>query len=121
MLLFKSKIDETIFSFCNYFFVSISLYAQNEYLISVNNKLGNKLPYASISWGKTNGISANEKGVAKISNTDQIDTIYASSVGYPIKTLRLKDLPRNGDTILVMLSEQTANLSPITVFCKRKN
>ncbi len=100
------------------FFVSISLYAQNEYLISVNNKLGNRIPYASISWGKTNGVSANEKGVAKISNTAQIDTIYASSVGYPIQTLRLNDLPRNGDTILVILSEQTSTLPPITVFAK---
>ncbi len=102
------------------FFLWLPSFAQNEYLISVKNKLGDRISYASISWGKSTGVSANEAGVVRISNTTPIDTIYASSVGYPIQTARLAQLPRKGDTLLVILSEQTAFLPRITVFAKQK-
>lgn len=100
--------------------LSISLFAQNEYLISVKNKLGGRISYASISWGKATGVSTNETGIVRISSIAPIDTIYASSVGYPIQTSSLNDLPRIGDTILVILSEQTAALPPIIIFAKEK-
>lgn len=102
------------------FFLSVSLFAQYEYLVSVHNKLGNKIQYASISWGKTTGISANESGIAKISSTSPIDTIYTSSVGYPIQSFLIKDLPRSGDTICIMLFEQNDFLPHITIFSKEK-
>jgi hypothetical protein len=107
-------------SFLFFFFISISLLAQYEYLISVHNKLGNKIQYASISWGKTTGVSANESGIAKISSTSPIDTIYASCVGYPIQSFLLNNLPRSGDTIRIVLFEQSAVLPPITIFSKEK-
>jgi hypothetical protein len=107
-------------SFLFFFFLSVSLFAQYEYLVSVHNKLGNKIQYASISWGKTTGISANESGIAKISSTSPIDTIYASSVGYPIQSFLIKDLPRSGDTIRIVLFEQNDFLPPITIFSKEK-
>lgn len=107
-------------SFLIFFFVIVSVNAQSQYLISVRNKLGYGIPYASISWGKITGISANSIGFAKISNSSVIDTIYVSSVGYPIQTLRIKDLPITADTILVILSEQTVSLPPLTVFAKEK-
>ncbi len=108
-------------NFCLFIFLlSISSFAQNEYLISVKNKLGERLSFASISWGKSTGVSTNETGIVRISTTAPIDTIYASSVGYPIQPSKLVELPRKGDTLLVILAEQTASLPPITVFANEK-
>jgi hypothetical protein len=105
------------FILCNSFFAL----GQNEYLFSVKNEKGEKLPYASISWGKgSKGISANENGFAKIVSVNLIDTIHASSVGYPIKHLIISELQKIGDTLNITLIQQKNILPPITVFSNEK-
>lgn len=110
-----------IYLFFYLFLVSYSSISQYNYLFVIENKNGDRLPYASISWGRSNGVSANEHGIVKFSSSNLIDTIYASNIGYSVSTTTIENLEKVNDTLRILLEFDQPFLPPITLFSKEKN
>jgi hypothetical protein len=106
------------------FFISFIFYqnnfAQYNYIFSVINNKGVVMPYATIYWGKTSGISANENGVALINSNNAIDTFYITNVGHNQVIHTINNSQKNSDTIKVLLTELNIDLPPITIFANFK-
>jgi len=106
--------------FCLILFFNICN-AQNRYILKINNNEGKFLPYASISWGKFNGITANQYGIVEIEANLIIDTITVSCVGYIQKDFTIRSFEKNQDTIQLYLNNQESILNPVIVFSKEKS
>jgi len=101
-------------------FVLAASYGQYEYLLSVKDKKGVQLPYASVSWGGAAGISANESGFVKISSIKPIDTFFISNIGHIPLTVATSDVSRVRDTLLFLLAQEQALLPPVIVISHQR-
>lgn len=112
-----------LFRFLIIFFLYINqAYSQqNQYHFIIKNKDNQRLPYASISWFKSAGFSANEMGVLSISSNTPIDSIVVANIGYRTLYTPIKYLEKINDSFLVTLSSQESELPPITIFSGKKN
>lgn len=94
--------------------------SQNKYHFIIQDKAKDRLPYASLSWFKAAGFSANDAGVVSVTADTPIDTVIVSTIGYKTLYASINDLEKRNDSFVITLAPQESFLQPVTNFSAKK-
>ncbi|MBS1640546.1 MAG: hypothetical protein JSR12_10865 [Bacteroidetes bacterium] len=97
-----------------------SLIAQQRYNFVISSITGERLPYASILWGKANGLSCNEQGICSFTSITKIDSFVFSNVGYKDSLQLSANFKPINDTIYIQLQALSKKLPDAIVIANGK-
>lgn len=109
------------FLFLLFFIVNQTYSQQNNYHFIIQNKAQERLPYASLSWFKAAGFSANAAGVVSVSVDTPIDSVIVSTIGYKTLYTSISDLEKRKDSFVITLTTQEDLLPPVTIFSAKRD
>lgn len=69
-----------------------SIYAQGNLDIYIKDAVGKSLPYASVIWGKSNGLVSDTSGYLKIIDKNNIDSLIITAIGFRRKVLSKENI-----------------------------
>lgn len=102
---------------CSFFFYLLSsliIYSQGSLNIHVKDSTGNPIQYASVIWGRNNGLVTNANGYLQIPDKTKIDSLIISAIGYHNKIIKDERLFKNS-TIDIVLQQSVYQLPEITI------
>jgi hypothetical protein len=110
---------KNIFICISFFYFNSFIFSQNITVKLIDKNNGTAIPYANIKTGEYSGVISNEEGFFTIIETQSVNSITISCLGYKNKTLSIPDL--KSLNFIVRLEESINELNTVYVSNKRPN